>query len=85
MKVLKEKIKTDYGIFKCRFTSDERGYVITCPSVEGVVSWGKNLTEARKMAKEAVELCIEVSVQENIKLGIAARPVSRKEARVMAR
>lgn len=85
MKILKEKIKTDYGVFECRLTPDEQGYVITCPSVEGVVSWGKNLTEARKMAKEAVELCIEASVQENIKLGIAARSVSRKEARVMAR
>ena len=85
MKTLKEKIKTDYGVFECRFTPDEHGYVVTCPSVEGVVSWGKNLIEARKMAKEAVELCIEVSVQENIKLGIAAREVSRKEVEVMTR
>ncbi len=75
----KAKIKTDYGLYECVFTPDERGYVVTCPSVDGVVSWGKNLTEAKKMAKEAVELCIESKVQENVERGVASRPASRKE------
>ncbi|MEK7507388.1 MAG: type II toxin-antitoxin system HicB family antitoxin [Patescibacteria group bacterium] len=75
MKKLKINIKTDYGIFECVFEPDEVGYVVTCLSVEGVVSWGKNLSEAKKMAKEAVELCIEAKVQENIGKGKAARPV----------
>lgn len=75
----KVKIKTDYGIYECVLTPDERGYVVTCPNVEGVVSWGKNLVHAKKMAKEAVELCIESKVQDNVERGIASRPASKKE------
>ena len=76
MKKIKLNIKTDYGIFECVFEPDETGYVVTCPSVDGVVSWGKNLSEAKRMAKEAVELCIEAKVQDNIDKGRAARPIT---------
>lgn len=79
MKSTRTKVKTDYGMYECIFTPDERGYVVTCPSVQGVVSWGKNLAESKKMAKEAVELCIESKVQENVERGIASRPTSKKE------
>lgn len=79
MKRIKVKVNTEYGIYECLFSSDTRGYVVTCPSVEGVVTWGKNVTEARKMAKEAVELCVESKVQENIRRGMAARRVSKKD------
>ncbi len=78
MKKVKAPIKTDYGTFVCAFVPDEVGYTALCPSVEGVVSWGKNLAHAKKMVKEAVELCIEAKVEENVKKGIASHPVSSK-------
>ena len=79
MKKQNVKINTDYGIYECRFATDTRGYVVTCPSVAGVVTWGKNLIEAKKMAKEAIELCVESKVQDNVDRGIAARRVSKKD------
>lgn len=78
MKKIRAKIITDYGEYECVFIPDTRGYTVTCPSVEGVVTWGKNLSESKKMVKEAIELCVESKVQENTKRGLASRPVSRK-------
>ena len=78
MKKIKAPIKTEYGTFTCTFVPDEVGYTVLCPSVEGVVSWGKNLSQAKKMAKEAVELCIEAKVEDNVKKGIASKPLSSK-------
>lgn len=78
MKKSKVKINTDYGIYECLLASDSPGYIVTCPSVQGVVTWGKNLAEAKKMAREAIELCIESKVQDNVKSGVAARIVSKR-------
>jgi predicted RNase H-like HicB family nuclease len=81
MRKVKAEIKTDYGDFACIFTPDEVGYTVTCPSVEGVVSWGKNLAEAKKMAREAVELCIEVKVENNmISKGLSFRNLRVKSS-----
>lgn len=77
-KSFRSNVETDYGTYECVFTPDERGFVATCPSVEGVVTWGKNRTEAKRMVREAIELGIEVKVQENMERGVAARPVPRK-------
>lgn len=52
-------VKTRFGAHVCLFDPDERGYVVTAKDVPGVVTWGKNLLEAKKMAKEALELMIE--------------------------
>ena len=43
-------IKTRYGTFRCVFESerDMGGYTAEAPAVQGAVSWGKNLTEAKK-------------------------------------
>ena len=82
MKSSKVKIKTDYGTYECVFKADEKGYVVTCPTIEGVVTWGKNLAHARRMAKEAVELCVEVKVQANVGRGIAGRPVTDRKVLV---
>lgn len=79
MKRTKAKVTTDYGVYECVFSSDTEGYVVTCPTVEGVVTWGKNLTQAKKMAKEAIELCVESKVQDNVERGVAARRVSKRD------
>ena len=54
-------IKTKYGTFRCVFEPerDMGGYVVTAPAVQGAVSWGKNLTHAKKMIIEAIECSIE--------------------------
>lgn len=37
----------------------EGGYTVTVPSLPECVTYGKNVDDAIKMAKEAIELCIE--------------------------
>ncbi len=37
----------------------EGGFTVTVPALPGCVTYGKNLTEAGKMAKEAIELYLE--------------------------
>lgn len=54
-------IKTQYGSFACTFEpeKDMGGYVAEAPSVQGAVSWGKTLAEAKRMIAEAIEGSIE--------------------------
>lgn len=42
----------------------EGGYTVLVPSLPGCVTYGKTLEEAKKMAKEAIELYLE-SVKEH--------------------
>lgn len=57
-------IKTKYGTFRCVFEPerDMGGYVATTPTVQGVVSWGKNLTHAKEMVAECIEGVIETRI-----------------------
>ncbi len=54
-------VKTKYGSFKAVFEPepDMGGYVATAPQVQGAVSWGKNLVQAKKMIVESIECSIE--------------------------
>jgi antitoxin HicB len=38
----------------------EGGYTVIVPSLPGCITYGENLDEAKAMAKEAIELYIEV-------------------------
>ena len=57
-------IKTDYGEFSCIFEPepDMGGYMVTALKKADVITWGKNLSHAKKMAKEAIECSIEGDV-----------------------
>lgn len=57
-------IKTQYGLFDCVFEpeKDMGGYVVVAKGINGAVSWGKNLTEAKKMAKEVIEGVVEANI-----------------------
>lgn len=57
-------IKTNYGSFKVVFEpeTDMGGYVAIAPKVQGAVSWGKNLAQAKKMIAECIEGAIEAHV-----------------------
>lgn len=43
----------------------EGGYTVIVPSLPGCVTYGKNLEEAKKMAKEAIELYLESLKEHN--------------------
>ncbi|OHA89893.1 MAG: hypothetical protein A2832_02020 [Candidatus Zambryskibacteria bacterium RIFCSPHIGHO2_01_FULL_44_22b] len=57
-------IKTQYGSFDCIFEpeKDMGGYVAVARKVQGAVTWGKNLAEAKRMAKEVIEGVIEAGI-----------------------
>ena len=57
-------IKTQYGSFEAAFEpeTDMGGYVVVAHAVPGAISWGKNLTHAKKMIAEAIEGAIEARV-----------------------
>ncbi|MBI1975212.1 MAG: type II toxin-antitoxin system HicB family antitoxin [Parcubacteria group bacterium] len=54
-------VKTKYGSFKCIFEreKDMGGYVAETPDVQGAVSWGKTLVDAKKKVAEAIEGAVE--------------------------
>ena len=60
-KKIKVEVKTLYGVFNVILEPepDMGGYMITVPKKPDVISWGKTLSHARKMAKEAIECSIE--------------------------
>lgn len=58
------RIQTKYGPFSCVFEpeKDMGGYVVEARGVQGAVSWGKTLAEAKGMIAEAIEGSIEARV-----------------------
>ena len=70
------KVETRVGAFECLFESNtpEKGYTVTVPKLRGVVTFGENLEEAKKMAREAIELHCECLLQS----GLAEVKVSRR-------
>lgn len=54
-------IKTSMGIFQALFESNtpEKGYTVTVPKLKGIVTCGDTLSEAKQMAREAIELHCE--------------------------
>ncbi len=68
--IIKKKIQivTDYGSHICIFKSDgEKGFIVTAPGVEGMITWGKDINHAKKMAKECLELCVECLVERRLR------------------
>ena len=61
---IKYPIKTNYGTFMCVFEpeKDMGGYTVETPEVQGAVTWGKNLGEAKRMIVEVIEGVIETRV-----------------------
>jgi len=56
-----EKISTIDGLYICTFQPDPAGgYSVRCPAFPGLITSGNDLEEARAMAREALQLCVEV-------------------------
>lgn len=72
-------IKTQYGSFPCVFEpeKDMGGYVVEAPGVQGAVSWGKTLAEAKRKIVEAIEGSIEARV--------IAKAVEKRTIRIVRR
>ena len=57
----KEPIKTVNAQYVCTFRPEpEGGYTVRCAAFPELVTNGRTLEEARAMAREALELCLEV-------------------------
>ena len=64
-------MKYDVTIFQ-----DETGmFVVECPVIPGCVSQGKTEVEALGNIKEAIELCLEVRIEEGLPPTIETRAV----------
>ena len=60
-KRFKEKIRTIEAQYLCTFRPDSNGaYSVRCPAFPEIVTSGRTLENARAMAREAIELCLEV-------------------------
>ena len=58
-------VETRYGVHRIMLEPDaEGGFVVTALDLPGVVTWGRNTSQAKEMAREAIELCIECLVKE---------------------
>lgn len=58
-------VQTQYGRYQCVLEPDEkRGFIVTVPGLAGVITWGKNISQAKAMAREAIELCVECRAEE---------------------
>lgn len=70
IRIKKVKIQTKNGKYACQFESNypEKGYTVTVPSLKGIVTFGNNLVEAKKMVKEAIELHCEVETESSSKV-----------------
>ena len=53
-------VNTHYGSHLVVLEQDERrGYVAIVSALPGVITWGATIAQAKEMAREAIELCIE--------------------------
>mgnify|MGYP001612456417 CR=1 FL=1 len=66
--VKKLYVPTRYGGHLSVFDPDEKkGFIVTVPGLPGVVTWGRNIAHAKKMVREAIELCIECRAEEAVR------------------
>lgn len=55
--------------FQLVFEPDpDGGYTVTVPALPGCITYGENMNEARKMAREAIELYLEDLSESNEKI-----------------
>lgn len=59
-------VRTIFGTFESLFESNapEKGYTVTVPRLKGIVTCGDTLPEAKRMAKEAIELHCECLIED---------------------
>lgn len=72
-------VGTRYGAHLCEFIPDPggKGYTVVAKHVPGAVTQGKTLREAERMAREALELCIECLAMTSSSRRVTRRAVRR--------
>jgi antitoxin HicB len=56
-----ETVSTPDPQYLCTFRPEpEGGFTVRCPAFPEIVSYGLSMDEARRNAREAIELCLEV-------------------------
>jgi antitoxin HicB len=74
----RERVDTLHAQYICTFRPEpEGGYSVRCAAFPELISHGETLEEARAMAREALELCIEVYEDEGRPL-----PASDRDPRI---
>ncbi len=74
-----EPIEVCQYTFTVIFTlAEEGGYVVTCPSLPGLVTEGDTLAEAREMAGEAIAGYIEVLLKDGQPIPEDSRSLTEK-------
>jgi predicted RNase H-like HicB family nuclease len=64
-----ETVRTIDAQYVCTFRPEpDGGYTVRCRAFPEIVSFGASLEEARRNAREAIELCIEVYQQKGWRL-----------------
>jgi predicted RNase H-like HicB family nuclease len=77
----KETIKTIAAQYTCTFRPEpEGGYTVRCDAFPEIVTHGATLDDARRNAREAIELCLEVYRDKGWKLP-KSEPDPRKTLR----
>jgi len=57
----REALGPRHALYTCTFRAEpEGGYTVRCAAFPEIVSFGETLDLARRNAREAIELCIEV-------------------------
>lgn len=66
VKKLALSIETKRGTYEAIFRWDvkDKAYIVNVPSLSGVVTFGKNLKDAKRMAKDAIELYCEYLIED---------------------
>lgn len=55
--------------------AEEGGYIVMCPALPGLVSEGDTLDDARKMAKDAIQLYLESLLQDRLPVPKDVQPI----------
>jgi predicted RNase H-like HicB family nuclease len=65
-KKLTLNIETKRGTYEAVFGWDvkDKAYIVSVPSLSGVVTFGKNLKDAKRMIKDAIELYCDCLIDE---------------------
>ena len=58
-KKAKVHVQTHYGVFDVVIEKDGKEYLVSVPRYPEVVTFGKSLAHAKRMAKEAIEVSVE--------------------------
>ena len=73
MKKRKEKIYT----YEAILDPNGEGYTVTVPKLPGLVTEGKNLKEAREMAKDAIRCYLEAALKTKALYSPQTRAIKR--------